>query len=94
MRSVRTVLGVNDSMKPVLYRRADPEHYWWAKGIAYATLALLILALAGGGAALFYGLWRWFHWIAYGTLLVALLLATGIGFAIVWFAWFAHGQPK
>lgn len=55
-------------MKPVLYRRAEPKPSWWASQetisiliemvIAYVTLALLVLALAGGGAVLFYGLWR------------------------------------
>lgn len=34
------------------------------------------------------------QWIAYAAVFAALLLATGIGFVIVWFAWFAHGQPR
>lgn len=52
--------GKGYPVKPtLLYRRADPEHFWWAKGIAYATLAVIVLILAGGGALLFYGLWRW-----------------------------------
>lgn len=45
-------------MKPTLLK-GDPQHYWWAQTIAYMAVGVIVLILAGGGALVFYGLWRW-----------------------------------